>query len=205
MLASSSLVAAGEVAFMTTATRVDRRWKACGRFVSPAHLQSRHGAARLRRDRFVGSPRLYAPSPRGESRSRDAEGDEARCRASSDDDEFLSGVWGEGPQRLVAAVLEDERDCLPQICETLFASFTLSVGSRHLRAIGNEPWAVLLDNRRKLVPHARILARWLRAWLWQHLLGGSIVLPVNAALQGWRSARIDGAAPLIPKPDTQRV
>ena len=55
-------------------------------------------------------------------------------------------------------MVEDERDCGSQVCDTCFACFALAVGAGQFRAGGDVPRAVLLDYRCELVPHRCILA-----------------------------------------------
>lgn len=80
------------------------------------------------------------------------------ARASSDDDEFLLGVGRQGAQGFLAPVLEDQRDRLAQVRETFLTRFSLAVGAGDFGAIGDVPGTILLDNRRELVAHDRILS-----------------------------------------------
>jgi ribosomal-protein-alanine N-acetyltransferase len=56
-------------------------------------------------------------------------------------------------------VIEDQGDRFAQICQALLPGLALTIGTRHLGAVGDVPGAVLFDYRRKLVAHAFILAR----------------------------------------------
>ena len=118
-----------------------------GRFVSPASSRSRYGGERLQRGRSAGFPKGSALYLLGE----------ASCRVSTDDNEFLHGIGGTGPQRLVPPVFENESNRLSEIGKTFLARCALPIRARNLRAVGNVPSAVLLHYRRKLVAHAHIL------------------------------------------------
>ena len=115
--------------------------------------RSRHGEERPQRDQSVGSPKGSAPFLLAVSRSRAAGGGGARCRASSNDNEFLLGLGGKRSQRLFPPVVENEGNCLPEIRKTLVARVTLPIRTRNLSAVGNVPRAVLLHHRCKLVAH----------------------------------------------------
>jgi hypothetical protein len=49
--------------------------------------------------------------------------------------------------------IENQRDCLAQVSHAFFVCLALTISSRHLGAIGNEPLAILLYDYRELIPH----------------------------------------------------
>jgi hypothetical protein len=58
------------------------------------------------------------------------------------------------PQAVLATILQDERDGPRQALEGLFLRTALAVGARDLRAVGDEPLVVALNNGRELVSHS---------------------------------------------------
>ena len=87
------------------------------------------------------------------SRSRGVGGGGARCRVSSNYNEFLLGLGGNGSQRLFPPVFENEGNCLPEIRKTFVSRRALPIRTRNLSAVGNVPRTVLLHDRCKLVAH----------------------------------------------------
>ncbi len=51
----------------------------------------------------------------------------ARCRVSSDDNEFLLGLRRKRPQRLLPAVFKNEGNCLSEVVEALFACLAMPI------------------------------------------------------------------------------
>ncbi len=129
--------------------------KACGKFSLRGGWILQHGAAPLQRGPFADSPKESAPYPLGGSRSRGGGDAEGVLQASSNYNEFLFGIWWEGPQRLFPPVLQDQRDRFPKASEAFFPGRSLTVGSGHFGAISNVPRAIPLDNRRELIAHAQ--------------------------------------------------
>jgi len=78
------------------ANLADLELKAGGIFALQASSRSRHGEERPQHDQSVGSPKGSAPFLLAVSRSRGAGGGGARCRASSNYNEFLLGLGGKG-------------------------------------------------------------------------------------------------------------
>lgn len=60
--------------------------------------------------------------------------------------------------KLLSPVLQDQRNRIPETRQTFVPRLTLSIGARHFGTISDVPGSVLLDNSRKLVAHAPILA-----------------------------------------------
>jgi hypothetical protein len=78
-------------------------------------------------------------------------------RASSNHDEFLPRIGRQSAQGFLSSVLQNEGDRLAKVRQAFFARRALTIGPRHFGAVGDVPWAVLLDDRRKLVVHMYIL------------------------------------------------
>jgi len=55
-------------------------------------------------------------------------------------------------------MFEDQRDRFTKVSEALFARFALAVCAGDFGAIGDAPWAVLLDYCGELVAHMLIVA-----------------------------------------------
>ena len=132
---------------------MDRELKVVGRFVLPKDSRSRHGEEPPLHARFTGSPKASARYLLAVSRSRAAEGGEARCRASSHYNEFLPGFGWEGSQRFFPPVFKNEGNRVAQVFKAGFASFTLPVCSRHLGTVSDVPRAVLLYHCCEFVAH----------------------------------------------------
>jgi hypothetical protein len=50
-------------------------------------------------------------------------------------------------------MLQDQRDCLPQILQAFFMRRALAIGAGRFGAISDVPWAVLLDDCGEFVAH----------------------------------------------------
>jgi hypothetical protein len=101
--------------------------------------------------------KVRVPCPLCAARNRAGEDAGEGPQASSDDDEFLFGVWRKGTQGLLPSVVQDEGDCLTKVSQAFFTRFPLAVRPGHLGAIRNVPRAILLHDRSELVMHTFIL------------------------------------------------
>ena len=142
---------------LTEFIRAGQGSKACGKFSLRGGCRSRHDGERLPRGPSEGSPKVRALCLICVIRSRDGEDTAGVRQASSDYDEFLSGVWRQGTQGLFASILQDEGNRLAKARQAFFTRFPLAIGSGHFGAIRDMPRAVLLDNRRELIMHESIL------------------------------------------------
>ena len=132
--------------------------KAAGKSSLRGRWRSQHDEERLPRAPSEGSPRARVLCPLCATRSRAGEDAGGVPEASSDFDDLLLGLGRQGTQGFLASVRQNERNCLAKVRQAFFTRFPLAVGTGHFGAIGDVPWAVLLDNRRELIMHASILA-----------------------------------------------
>src|ERR1019366_4395850 len=131
---------------------------ACGKSSSPGGWRSRRDEERLQRGPSEGSPTVCVLYPLSARRNHDGEGAGEVPRASSNDDEFLHCIGGQGAQRFLSPMLKDEGNRLTKVRQAFFPRLALTVGAGHLGAVRDVPWAVLLDDRSEFVAHVYILA-----------------------------------------------
>lgn len=77
--------------------------------------------------------------------------------ASSDDQRFLLCVGWQSAQGLFSPVFKNQGNRCPEVLQTFFLRYALTIGTRHLGAICDKPRIVSLNNRRELIAHALIL------------------------------------------------
>jgi len=73
--------------------------------------------------------------------------------ASLDNDRLADSAGRYTSQRIVPSILENKRDRLPKISSRFGARVSLTVRAWNLRAVGDEPFLVLLNDGRELVVH----------------------------------------------------
>gem|GEM_PF-5979072 len=130
---------------------------ACGKSSSPGGRRSRHVEERLQRGPSEGFPIVCVLCPRAARRNHESEGAGEVPRASSNYDEFLHRIGGQSAQRFLSPMLKNECNRLTEVRQAFFPRLALTVGARHLGAVRDVPWAVLLDDRGELVAHVYIL------------------------------------------------
>ena len=143
-------------------SRVDRGLRAYGKSAWPGGLRSPRDVEPPRHDPFAGSPTECVPCPRAAEHSQTAGDDAGVLPATSNDHEFRVGVRRKGAERLVTPVLQNQGDGLTQVREALFPRLALTIGTGDLRAVGNEPRTVRLNNCRELIAHLSIVRLWRR-------------------------------------------
>lgn len=84
-------------------------------------------------------------------------GDEVVGAASPHDDGISDSPLRDAPKAIFTSIFQDERDRFGKILPSGILRSALTVGARNLRAVGDEPVAVLLDDRDELVSHVDIL------------------------------------------------
>src|ERR1035437_719394 len=130
---------------------------ACGKSSSPGGRRSRHVEERLQRGPSEGFPIVCVLCPRAARRNHESEGAGEVPRASANYDEFLHRIGGQCAQRFLSPMLKNEGNRLTEVRQAFFPRLALTVGARHLGAVRDVPWAVLLDDRGELVAHEYIL------------------------------------------------
>src|SRR5262249_24836539 len=78
----------------------------------------------------------------------------AMSSVSLDRNSLLDRISWEATQRILSSILKDKLDCFGQALPRLVLCPTLPICARDLRAEGNEPLCVTLNNSRKLVFHS---------------------------------------------------
>jgi hypothetical protein len=74
-------------------------------------------------------------------------------------------------------MLKNKGERLVEVRQAFFTCFALTVGTRHLGAICDVPWAILLDDCRELIAHVYILppkAGSRRHWLYGRAYQGRV-------------------------------
>lgn len=77
--------------------------------------------------------------------------------ASLNDNRISDCIWRDSTEGIFPPIFQDERNGTGEVLSSFILRFTLTVGSRNLRAVSHEPALVLFDDRRKLVVHRSIL------------------------------------------------
>ena len=124
-------------------------YKSSGRGFS----ESLDDEVQLRYDQSADYTRAHALYLAASSSSRSVEGAEATLSVSLDDNCLANGAFGNTTKRVVPAVLKDERDSFAKVRPCVCLGVTLPICSRNLRAVRDEPIAVLFDDCRELVVH----------------------------------------------------
>ena len=97
---------------------------------------------------------------------------------------FTHGLWWHTEQPLLPAILKNKRYGLNQILACFVLSFALTICPRNFGAVGNIPFPVLLDDRRKLFHSVRLASLY---WLPKH---GQVGLCFNNELYPSNNAQM---------------
>ena len=80
---------------------------------------------------------------------------EGECFSSLNSDSVTYRIWWETSKTVFTSVFEDKSDRLGQVLPRFFFRLPLPICTRDLGTVGNEPGAVLLNDRCKFVCHSR--------------------------------------------------
>src|SRR6266446_232100 len=87
--------------------------------------------------------------------SRACGGVSAKSPASLQDNRFSNGILRDTPKRIFSAVFKDQLNGFSEILATLIGRAALTVGTRNLRTVSDEPVFVLLYDCREFIVHNR--------------------------------------------------
>jgi len=136
-------------------TRPPRAQPTLCRFFGRVGWGSRYAAARFPPRPWQGCTRANGRALHASGSSRASSSAEAGCFASPDrdPDRLLLSVRWHSSQSILSSILQDQGDGLGEAVLRLILCAPLPIGTGHLRAVGDEPVAVTLDNRGELARH----------------------------------------------------
>ena len=125
-----------------------------GKFFATGVCQSRRGGGWVRPHLWRGSTRANVCCLHARTGSHGPANAGAGRGVSSDQNRGLFGAARRVFQAPFTAVIENEFNRRRQAFQTFFSGLSLPIRFRHLRAEGNEPLAIPLDDGRVVVSHA---------------------------------------------------